>query len=63
MEREMTTPTYKQMLKGATMWDETHMGVNSGVWGPADEFYTAINGSLVHKSDDIPDEWAQWKAE
>ncbi|UIY28742.1 hypothetical protein LZK73_18625 [Neorhizobium galegae] len=32
----------------------------SGLWAPADEFYTAINGSLVHHSDQIPTDWPMW---
>lgn len=34
----------------------------SHVWGDPDEFYTAINGELVHREkDDIPDGWDGWK--
>lgn len=33
----------------------------SGTWGTADEFYTAVNGALVHKSDQIPADWEKWR--
>lgn len=33
----------------------------SGVWGPVEDFYTAINGRLVHKTDEIPDGWDKWE--
>ena len=32
----------------------------SGVWAATDEFYTAINGRLVHRSDSIPPGWDNW---
>lgn len=32
----------------------------SGVWANADEFYTAINGRSVHRSDEVPDGWETW---
>lgn len=32
----------------------------SGVWAPLDEFYTAINGALVHRTDNIPEGWDKW---
>ena len=32
----------------------------SGVWATPDEFYTAINGRTVHRSDDIPEGWETW---
>ena len=35
----------------------------SGIWGEADEFYTAVNGRRVHKShaDSFEDGWAGWR--
>ncbi len=30
-------------------------------WGTPDQFYTAVNGRLVHVDDEIPDEWDGWK--
>lgn len=33
----------------------------SGVWGKPEEFYTAINGSLVHREDKLPEDSENWK--
>lgn len=33
----------------------------SGVYGLKEEFYTAINGALVHKTDEIPENYDLWK--
>lgn len=33
----------------------------SNRWGTPDQFYTAINGALLHVEDDIPDEWVKWQ--
>lgn len=30
-------------------------------WGEPDDFYTAINGALVHKEDEIPDSYDKWQ--
>ena len=35
----------------------------SNKWGQKEEFYTAINGALVHKDDVIPEEYKKWKPE
>lgn len=32
----------------------------SGIWAPADEFYTARNGSIVHRSDSVDPKWTGW---
>jgi hypothetical protein len=32
----------------------------SGIWGEGDEFYTAVNGSLVHRTCEIDPEWKGW---
>lgn len=32
----------------------------SGQWGEEGEFYTAVNGSLIHKSCEIDAEWKGW---
>jgi len=34
----------------------------SGKWAPSEEFYTAINGRLVHRDDVIPEGWDSWKS-
>jgi hypothetical protein len=35
----------------------------SGIWGTADDFYTAVNGRRVHRSkaDEFDDGWAAWR--
>lgn len=61
--------TYESVRQDAVRTVEKFLAANpdhhvrsdySGVWGPSEEFYTAINGRLVHKTDAIPADWPLW---
>jgi hypothetical protein len=69
--RDMGFPdTYSSVNRDAIITVEKFLNANpdhfirsrwSGLWGKPEEFYTAINGVLVHKDDEIPDKYDKWK--
>jgi hypothetical protein len=61
--------TYRSVMSDAERTVDKFLAANpdrnlrsdySGLWAPSSDFYTAINGRLVHRSDNIPDDWAAW---
>lgn len=61
--------TYESVKQDAVLTVKKFLAANpdrrirsdySGAWGTPDEFYTAINGRLVHLADEIPEGWDSW---